>query len=341
MKCFSFRKGGAILSALIAVSLLSSCASKVTEPSAPLWADSSTLDQAFPPADFLARTGTSNMPESARMRADTELASYFSTKVESSVSADEQYTSSSDGSMKSRRNLERSMDISSSAEFVALRHTDAYFDKTRGQYVVCAYIDRNEAWGMLEPKLSAAALDMEERWNTSRDEVEPFRRLLLLNSLVLRSDDFYPLYYTALGISRDNAKKYAGSDSLVRKAASERVRLGQSIRISVRASGDDSGRVRTKLGEVLSKDGFFVTEGKGDYIADVAVSLDISDGTKLFTVNPSVSVVIKTASGTEIAAWRKNARRAMSYAREPAVKNAITKIEQEIDGSFRSECLGE
>lgn len=322
--------------------VFSGCTSTKTETAqpAPLWAEYETLARAFPPEEYIARLGSADTADSARVKADAELSAYFSQTVSMSTAADERV--SSDGTKdRQSRTLALDIKVSSRQELLALRHTEPYFDRARKSYVVCAYINREEAWILVEPKLKSLAAKFENAYQNSRSETELLQKILLLQSIQRQSPEFYDLYGFARGIAPQKAESFSSTDELIQTAAVENRRLKQNAGILVRVSGDETGRVRTKVGELLRKSGFLLAEKNALYTTNVSVSAEGAENGAAFISYPQVSVEIERAGGTVLASYAKQMEKVSAYTKEAAVRMALHTIETELERSFLRDCLNE
>lgn len=324
--------------------LLFGCASTGLEKQndAPLWLYSDTIPQIFPNEEFLARTAFADDAESARLRADSELSSFFSAEIQSCAYADETFLNSQDsfGSKTNKiRNLSRQIEVSSHGELVALCHTDVFFDKGRKQFAVCAYINREEAWNLLEPRLRSKSQGLEKAYQKSHGEKERFTKIILLNSVLKESDEFYSLYFLACGIVPKKAESFSKIDTLIQNAESESLRLKTLTKILIQADGDDKERLKTKLSEIFSKEGFSVGDDGAVYSVNVKTAFAISENGGIFISYPQISLLVRNADGIVLSSWAKQISKISAYTREACERMVWGRIEKELESNFIEECL--
>lgn len=308
---------------------------------APLWTSYETLGEVFSEDDFLARIGSGATETLARMNADSELSFYFSAKIESTVLASESYINQNDRTSVQRQ-LQKSSLLEGNSELAALRHTDFYFDEKHKSYTVCAYINRNEAWSLIEPKLSAVSDSVNSLYRESQKQSEKFLKITQLNVALQKADEFYSLYFLAAGIVPQKAKEFSAAQRIIQRAQNERAKLKQESVIFVNVQGDDSGRIKTKITEILSKSGFAVTLSRNEpspYTTDIAVNTEISENGEFFVSYPQISVSIKTADGKTLSSFAKQLEKVASYTKESCRGMALSRIENELEENLISGCI--
>ena len=121
----------------------------------PLWTSYDTISHVFPNSDYIARIGHGDNAESAKLNADSELASYFNHSVKTDIVARQNY-SNQKGKSDIQKYLTKNISVQNDVEVIGLKHTDFYFDSAHNDFIVCSFINRNDAWKLLEPKLVRA-----------------------------------------------------------------------------------------------------------------------------------------------------------------------------------------
>lgn len=317
------------------------CASsKIREPQnkeIPLWASNETINQIFPEEDFIARIGFGETENFARLNADSELSTYFSAKIENTVFASENYVNQNDETSVQKQ-LSKNISLEGNSELFALRHTDSYFDKKRGTFIVCAYINRNEAWNLTEAKLNSISKAINSLYSESQKSNENFFKIIQFHSVLQKSEEFYKLYFLAEGIAPQKAKEFHTTQGIIQNAQNEIVKLKQKSVIFVNVQGDDSGRIKTKISEVLSKNGFSVSDFRRDsdsfYSLNANVNIEISENGGFFVCYPQISLSVKTAEGNTISSFAKSFEKVASYTKESCSRMVFSKIENELEKNF-------
>ena len=309
---------------------------------APTWAFSEGISQAFPDELYLARSAFADDPDSARLKADAELASYFSTEIRSRVSASESYATGKNNvseSAERHKNLELQISVSSNARLPALRHTEAYYFKQEKSWCVCSYINREEAWSLIEPKLSSVSNKIESELKLSAQDKEPFFKALHLNRALKEEKEFHELYFVALCLVPGKAARYSTLEADILKGRNQKAKMEGQIKISLIVQGDNVERVEAKLSELFSMHGFSVSMENARYFVDAKSSVEAIESARVFVCYPRISVFIKKNNGEAIASWARQFPKVASYTKEACERMAMAKIEGELENVFITECL--
>jgi hypothetical protein len=160
---------GPVLAALIATALFAACAGTP----APQWAES--LEAAFPNNRYIAVRGTSAGRETAKEAALRELSLYFQTQVSSRTELTESYNEQNGASSQSVE-LEQQTLVQTETELFAVRYTDPWRNPSANSWEAAAYIDRNEAWALFEPRLGSKTAPFMAVFEAAEEDGEPLRR---------------------------------------------------------------------------------------------------------------------------------------------------------------------
>lgn len=314
----------------------------------PLWLSQETISEIFPEDLYLARCGFGTDADEARLKADAELSNYFSSKVRSVIHANEEYSNSQTSvsdKTETKKKLIRDIEVSSETELFALSHTEPFFEKKSKRYAVCAYINREKAWAVIEPKITQCAKKIEEIIRDSEQEIEPFSKVLLLNSAVKKFKGFYELYFTTLMLVPKKAASFDSVITEIQNATVCRDKISRKIKIFINVHGDETNRVKTKMNEILSQQGFSVMETKKrkaldmEYFAIVDANTQIAENGGICTCYPQIRVAIEGSSETAIVSWAKQIQKISSYTKDACERMALARIEMSLQNDFVNECL--
>ena len=144
-----------------------SCA---TTPKTPSWDVSpDAFSKTFPNSRYIAQRGTGADKASAEADAASQIARYFSTQVSYQFSEQLQ---------NSQTNTDIQTIINSNIQVFGIRYTaDPYINNK--QWVTVAYIDRNEAWQIFQPKVKQYADALVLLITEASNEKDPFKKALL------------------------------------------------------------------------------------------------------------------------------------------------------------------
>ena len=320
-------------------SMIFSCASTAQRTSAiPDWISYETINQEFPEKDFIARIGSGENPNLAQLKADAELSSYFNQNITSITQAQEKYLNENN-STTSQKALNRTITITTNSELIGLKHTDCFFNKKESLYYTCSYLNRNEAWFLIEPKLKSYSTNFENSIQGVDNESEIFNKIILQNKALQESEDFYKLYYLAYCITPEKAKKYSHYTTEIQKLSYENFELKSKIKIYTISNGDSSNRIKIKTEELLSNEGFIISQSKASYIATINLNTEVEKSKDIYLAYPQIKISIEKSDGTALATYSKQLGKISAYTKETTERLALNKLETELENNLINNLL--
>ena len=264
------------------------------------WIKIKETSDVYPKERFLSSVGIGKTPEIAKNNADAELSSYFSVFVKSNSFFKENFSTAND-EISSQKEFVKTVFLNSETKLFALKHSDVYFDRDSQNYVVYAYINREDALIFVEPKIQEKAACIDSFFQKAKSENENFYKIIFLNKVLNESQDFYDLYYFLLGINSEKAKEYFFITEEIKKSIKQIFELKQKSKIFIKADVDVEDRIKTKLAEIFSKEGFLVVDvsensvnnGTNFYTVNIFVDFKIFENNGIFTSYPNLNIYIK------------------------------------------------
>ena len=241
--------------------------------------------------NYIACMGYGVDADQAVMHADSELASFFGKSVNESIFSSESFSSFDDLSVY-KMSFEKNKEIATRVNLIALRHTSAIYDEKLKCYAVCSYINRKEAWKTLSVKLQSVTEKIENYALRTETESELFIKILLLNSLLSYSDEFYETYFFASVIYNEKVKEYSHIDSYLHIAKLELDVLKLKAPICIESTNEENSRITTKVSSLLEQSGFLISKKKSDYKAFIFIKTKVQQTTDIFISYPTISIEI-------------------------------------------------
>ena len=323
-----------ILTISVCCLFLACSSTKINEDNGqPLWADTETLSQAFPEEEFIARIGYGNDENIANLNADAEISSFFFHTVSVQSSANEKMFSN-ENVTEIIRNVNRKIETNSDSELIALRHTDSWYDRNRKRYIVCAYIDKKEAWRIIEPKIRSEAIAFENEYKESKAQPDGFLNVCFLNSALKHYEDFYDLYNFVMIIFPERINQFSEINKLFQQARIEKQKLQSVVHIDLKISGDTTNRIKTKMNQLLSEEGFSIGSVKSFYVAKISIELSSFENDDVYISYPQISISIEKKDGETIVSWAKQFSKISAYSKEACERMSLNKIEKELESNF-------
>ncbi len=328
-----------------------SCASlKNKNINSPDWIKIKEISNFYPKEKFLSSVGVGKSPEIAKNNADAELSSYFSAFVKSNSFFKENFSSAND-EISSQKEFVKTVFVNSEIKLFALKHSDVCFDKNSQNYVLCAYINREEGLDFVEPKIQEKSACINSFFQKAKSESENFYKIIFLNKVLNESQDFYDLYYFLLGINSEKAKKYFFITEEIKNSRELIFELKQNAKIFIKADADVENRIKTKLAEIFSKEGFAVVDvseisvnkGTNFYTANIFVDFKIFENNGIFTSYPSLNIYIKEVNPffkeKTLVSFERRFGKISSYEKEMCKRMFMQRIENELENNFIKEVI--
>ena len=294
-------------------------------------------ERSFPADEYIRAVGEGKTAESAKQYALAELSAYFSQTVESNVTARSVLRQDSIGTTR-EDSVRQEISNKTRTNLFSVQYTQTYFDKKGKRYFVCAYISRNEAWSILQPKLSALEAAILRNVARTQQETEPFKTICALMETQKDLDDFADLYAMALAVYPQKCNRFAESAERGAAAVQALSSLKACASISVQVEGDRSRRIQTKIESLLSQNGFTVTAGQGMYKLSATAVCAMQSANGIITYYPQLSLTVRGRSGT-VASFAAQTGKLAAYNEETAERKAFFELEQALEERFINECF--
>ena len=309
-----------------------SCASS-PKAEKPLWADSFSVNQVFPPEKYITALGYANTKEMAASVADGNLASYFSKEISSYT----RVTQVLSNAKEAKERLSREIIVKSQIELFGIKHTEAYFDSQEKNYIVCAYISREEAWGVLEPKLNIHYSSLSKNIVQVKNQ-EGLKAVINVNKILSNASDFEDLYYMALFIYPNRCEKYTHLMEELQKLKEHLSSLSRAVKIKINVKGDVDGRIYAKISSLVSDSNFTVCKSGENHIMNVNVDITEQVTGAVYAIYPKVSVEISDKKEI-ISSFSKSLEKVAAFNSNTVQRMALSKIEDVLEEEFVETCL--
>jgi hypothetical protein len=311
--------------------LLAACAGTP----APVWTEN--MEAVFPAGQYLAALGTSGSRETLEQAALAALSAYFQTQVSSRTDLAESYAEEN-GAVSQSLRLEQQTLVRTETELFAVRYTDPW-QNSAGTWEMVAYIDRNEAWTLFEPRLAAKTAPFMALFGAAEADAEPLRRFFRYRAAL--DSDPAPLtaYLTFAGVL--NPERAAAFRPVREAVAALPQRLNQAkfeASLFVDCPVDLDGMTATALTAVLSAEGFPVTQDRNAAAicrAAVDEGAEQREGGTFY--NMKLTLAITGTSGAPLFSMTIAAPRQSATNPDIARRRAYTALAGAIQVQFHSE----
>lgn len=284
---------GLLLTLFIFTAILTSCVT----------AKQKTNDELFTPS-YISSRGYGKSAEASKSAALSELSRYFSSKISvKSVGK----TLAVDG--ESHEKVEEVAQVLSDTKLFAVHYTKSEYNKNTKQYESVAYIEREEAWKIFEPKLKEKLKRFYNLYSEAAKETEPFLQLKLFNEAKKFREEALKLLQFAYALSPDKASLYSREEEALTKLDSDITLVKEQCTLCVKYNST-SKPLEGSVEKLLSKKGFILTDKKPRYICTVSITENKTENAAGIFFSPSVTITItQTAEGAPLFSWSNTFRR--------------------------------
>ena len=287
------------------------------------------VEQIFPSGDFIRVSGEGVTESAAKKAALSELSSYFGQTVKTEISA-VQNTRQSNDVYKEKSDFVQNLKTSSDVDLFCVHYTQAWFNKRTGKYYVCAYIERNEMWQILEQKMDVISAEFNSVLHNSKSEKEPFKKLLILEEAKSIYEEYAQLYQMSLAVYSKKCEQYKATLENSLKNLQELFVLKSQIIVSVQVYGDKQNKVKTKICEVLGQKGITTCEtpnGMTNYSLTATVIWNDSQLNSVYSSKPQLELTINGPQG-EVFSYSGICEKVASYNLQTTENLAFLQLEK-------------
>jgi hypothetical protein len=325
-----------LLTAIVLASLaVSSCA---TAP-VPDWAASASAIRAvYPDSDFIAQRGRGATREAAEVAAAAEIARFFNSQISAHSGVRMSINQQNGESTESSQTFDEAF-VQSQIDLFGIRYAeDAFYNKAEKQWQTVAYIDRNEAWTVYEPRFKQQADAFEALYAAAEQENGQFRKVLRFASAAsyARGEAFVEAeaFGQILHPQKMNAA-FGGIRAEIAAIPQKTDEAKRNANVFIGCPGDFESLVANAFLQALSKEGFPVAKNRNG--ADVVCSVSIDEGMQQRELgifyNSSLQAVFTDPSGA-ILTFTVTADRASAVTPDVAKRRAYTALAEKVVGSF-------
>jgi hypothetical protein len=303
----------------------------------PDWAASlSAVRTVYPDSDFIARRGSGATREAAEAAAASEIALFFSSQISVTISYRE-LISQQNGEVTEISEDSAEAFVQSQINLFGIRYAeDAFYHQQ--QWQTLAYIDRNEAWAVYEPRFKRQADAFEALYAAAEGESEQFRKVLRYGAAgaYVRGGDFVEA--EAFGQILHPQRMNAAFGSIRAKIAAIPQKTDDAKRnagVFIDCPGDFESLVTNAFSRALSAQGFPIAGNMND--AAVVCTVSIDEGMQERDLGifyyPSLRAVFSGASGV-LFTFNAAADRASAVTPDVAKRRAYTALAGKVVESF-------
>jgi hypothetical protein len=314
-------------------------------PEPPEWAKTlNGVATVYPNAQYIAQRGRGPDVASAQNDGVAQISRWITSQIDTSQSSQLSITERNGESDQSRQTKEETF-VTSQASLFAVRYApDPWHNTAEGQWETVAYIDRNEAWAIYEPQVRQRANAFTKLFEAAENDTEPFRKFFQYPKAQAYAEQELDSYFRFAEIL--NPREMRNFDAVTNAISSipqrrEQARLEAGI--FVECPLDLDGLVATALTQVLSAEGFPVTQNRASASAVCTASVDdglqnLAAGT-FYTTSVRFTISGKSSGVPLFSCTLRTPERSGAVTPVVANRRGYTALAEEIRKSFHGEFI--
>lgn len=251
----------------------------------------------FPKSDYIAQECFGKSAKEAKSNAITALSAYFNTEIHTETHAESTF-SGQNGKTQSKKSLETKSHITSDVVLKALQTTKPE-KRGKTEWKCTAYINRRDAWNLLEPELRKKCDAFYNLYKNAESEIEPIYRLKTFSMAEKAADDFSESFLYASLFSKELTDKAFGKVfNLTGSLHSEIERARKNCTVQLSFTGSESPLLKNSVISSLSGCGFKAGSQAAFYTAIITIDYGLLDLSGVTVSNPLLTIEFLGKSGT-------------------------------------------
>ena len=282
---------------------------------------------------YIAQTGYGATKESAESAALSAISKFFQMSIE--VKAEERTTVTNAGANST---MTEDVFVNSQTELFAVHYTKPKFDKKQKQYEVTAYIDREEAWRIYEPKIADSAQSFEQFYENAISQSDNLSKIIGLSRAAkeAKQSELVKKLDFAMILNPDSTEKYDGTRNKISDIEATIRKLAKNCSVSVKVSSDYEDRVSKSVKETFSKLGIKTLTENAEYLCSVEISENVQSLPAGTFFTPSFTIQIEKM-GEVIYSASRQLKKVGAKSESVAMQRAFSAVAGEIQKSLQSE----
>jgi hypothetical protein len=136
------------------------------------------MQNVYPDSGYIAQQGRGKTGKEAELAALSAISLYFETETRTKRSGSESW-SNENGVRSESRQGSQNITVQSQTKLIAVRYVDdPWYDSAIEEWRSAAYIDRDEAWTLYEPRVKQVVTTFMALYNAAEAEIDYFTRVL-------------------------------------------------------------------------------------------------------------------------------------------------------------------
>ena len=303
-----------------------------TNTKTPLWL--SDINEVYPDSKYIARIGNGASIQEAEINAQGKVAGYFENTIQTSSTAQTSMTET-DATLTTERQLKNETRISSNIKLFAIHFSDSFYDKKEKIYYCVAFLDRQEIWNQIQPKIDSSIHKFESSYSLIQKESEAFLKIKGILECQKSAEELIENLNFARLISSEKEKNYKTTRDHISNLSVIYNEELLKCKVFIDSPDDYNKLLSTSFAKVLNKKNISVAKksDEANYIAKIEID-DCVTGEDPYAIKPIVTLKIlgsqkQTIYSCDFTAEEKTLAYTIEKARNKAYSKLAEKIENE------------
>jgi hypothetical protein len=318
----------------VCAALFASCAAT---PAAPPGWFTRGAEAAFPRDAYIAEEGRGTTAKLAEQDAYAAISRYFFTRVTSRTQSRQTWAS---GAGYEAQVSDEAL-VQSAVKLFTLRRTAPWYDRGEKTYSVVAYIDRAEAWTVLEPRIKKEVDEFRALWHIAETEtivLKSYFDYKRAGAHTRRQEFTETVGFGELVNARGTAALTAEIRGNIAGLSAKLNEARNMAQIRVECPRDFESLLSTAIAKSLGEEGLVITTDKKMAAALCTVTVDDGlqrgEGDGVFFCYPKCGVVITDNAGRALFSYSSAPGRQNGMTADVAKRRAYGAIAADIERDF-------
>lgn len=308
----------------------------------PKWITDQGRLEIFPDSIYISQLAYGNTAQESKEKASANISEYIKSTVVSSSTSSYLYKSISNNVME-HQEVREDISISTDNNLYKIEYTNPFYYSDLGQFACVAYINKEQAFNFVKPKLETAKQNFSAAFTNALSKESLLDKIIGIKNAQKLLVDFYEVYDFARAINPTKATVYEEVDFIAKQSFAKVNELARDVLIKVMGQGDsdllNNSGVIAELSNQFSKLGFVVGNStKYNCLALVEVKSVINQTSKTFETYPELFIRI-IEKGEEKISYTKKLSKVAGFDKETVVRRTNLKLIEDIRTSFINVCF--
>ena len=298
----------------------------------PLWLFNK--DASFAKEIYVSALGVGDTLQSSREDAIKQLILYFDSRIKVDSTSD-LYMQSGGDSFNKTKKLSSTVKIDAEAELPSLSFTEPFFETNRGEWYICAYINKCEFIKQSVAKVHTGIKNIESSLNNIKGSSHISQFITLSNSL----KEIVHLQRKANQISVldfESAKQINSTIETIKSSCFDKKEaLKEKIKFSINIEGDFEDILSSALKEILENEGFiYASDAELALKGNVKISSTENSAGVFVTPRLSIQIIDLTNKEKTLSSYSKSYKKWGHIDKDSATRKALIEVAKDLHSHF-------